>query len=280
MKRILLFLCLWVLLSMNIGYGHDLPGTKDPGSVGIGIEEKTGLHVPKDLYFHDETGREIKLADLLGKPVILTLVYYTCDRICPFLLSGLSQAVPRLDMAKGKDYRIITVSFDETDTPGTVRNIKKNYIRAAATDASDDGWTFLTGNRESIDKLTRSTGFSFRKDRSGFDHPVVLIFLSPDGKISKYLYVTKYSYGAEYPITFSSFDLNLALTEASEGKAVTGLRKAVLYCFSHEPPGQSKFFNFMAIVGALTLLAMVSFFIYLQWSSKRYRKRRGYDDGP
>jgi hypothetical protein len=70
----------------------------------------------------------------------------------------------------------------------------------------------------------------------------------------------------------------MALTEAAQGKTVTGLKKALLYCFSHEPPGQSKFFNFIALVGVVTLLAMAAFFIYLQVSSRRYRKLRGYDD--
>jgi hypothetical protein len=69
----------------------------------------------------------------------------------------------------------------------------------------------------------------------------------------------------------------MALTEASQGREVSGLRKAVLYCFSHEPPGQSKFFDFMAVVGLVTLAVMVSFFIYLQVTTKRYRRGKEYD---
>ncbi|MDD5171121.1 MAG: hypothetical protein PHN75_20055, partial [Syntrophales bacterium] len=161
----------------------------------------------------------------------------------------------------------------------TIHAIKRNYIKAAENAVPEGGWTFLLGDPKNIEQLTESVGFRFRRVISGFDHPIVLIFLSPEGKVAKYLYVTKYSYGADYPITFSSFDLNLALTEASQGKAVSGYRKAVLYCFSHEPPGQSKFYDFIAIVGLITLVAMVSFFIYLQWSSRKYRKSRGYDDG-
>jgi protein SCO1 len=266
-------------MSAASSYSHDQTEAVGNASGEVGIEEQTGRYLPKDLSFQDDEGREVRLGDVFGKPAILTLVYYTCDSICPFLLSGLSQAVPRLAMAKGKDYRIITVSFDETDTPQTMRAIRKNYIGPTEPDASPGDWRLLTGNRESIAELTKAVGFRFRKVPSGFDHPVVLIFLSPDGKISKYLQATKFSYGAAQPIAFSSFELNLALTEASEGKAVSGLKKAILYCFSHEPPGQSKFFNFMAVIGLGTLLAMVSFFIYLQWSSKRYRRNQGYDDG-
>jgi protein SCO1/2 len=268
---------LLVLVCADTGYGHE---TLDAGGAGdgeIGIEEKMGELIPPDLVFRDEKGADVKLGALFGKPAILTLVYYTCEHVCPLMLSGLSQALPRLAVVAGKDYRVITVSFDETDTPEKARDVRKNYIKAAGSAFPEEGWKFLTGDRESIQKLTQSVGFRFRKDIHGFNHPVVLIFLSPEGKISKYLPVTKYQYGAEYPITFSSFDLNVSLAEAAQGKAVTGLKKALLYCFSHEPPGQSKFFNFIAVVGLITLAAMAAFFIYLHVSTRRYRKGGAYD---
>jgi protein SCO1/2 len=277
MKGYVWFIGLLALVCTLNAYGHETLDTGSTGDGEIGIEEKTGQFLPPDLAFRDEKGAEIKLGDLRGKPAILTLVYYTCEHVCPLMLGGLSQALPRLTLVAGKDYRMITVSFDETDTPEKARNVRMNYIKAAGSAFPEEGWKFLTGNRESIQKLTQSVGFRFRKDIHGFNHPVVLIFLSPEGKISKYLPVTKYAYGAEYPITFSSFDLTMALTEAAQGKAVTGLKKALLYCFSHEPPGQSKFFTFIALVGLVTLAAMAGFFIYLQVSTRRYRRGKAYD---
>jgi protein SCO1/2 len=195
------------------------------------------------------------------------------------MLGGLSQALPRLAFIPVKDYRVITISIDAADTPQIARTAKKNYLNAigpfgGARDKifPEDGWKFLTGPQQSIADLTQAVGFSYRKETDGFTHPVVLVFLSAGGKISGYYYVTKFQYGQTYPIAFSSFDLNMALTEAAQGKTVTGLKKAVLYCFSHEPAGQSKFFNFMAVVGIFTLLAMISFFVYLQVSSKKHRE--------
>lgn len=274
MKKMMGFLCLWCVLFITSGYGHETLDTGDSGTGALGLEEKTGQTLPPNLTFYDEKGGIIKLRDLLGKPVILTLVYYTCEHICPQMLGGLSQALPRLAGEPGKDYRIITVSFDDTDTPQMAETAKRNYLEAIGRPFPEEAWKFLTGPKQSIHDLTEAVGFRFRKDIHGFTHPVILIFLSPDGKISKYLYVTKFQYGAAYPITFSSFDLNVALTEAAQGKAVTGLKKAVLYCFSHEPPGQSKFFNFMAVVGLVTLAAMAAFFVYLQVTARRYRKDR------
>jgi protein SCO1/2 len=284
MKKLLWFVCVWGLLSANSIYGHETLGTGAAGTGEMGIEEKTGQFIPGNLIFYDEEGNRIKLETLLGKPVIMTLVYYTCEHICPLMLAGLSQALPRLAATPGKDYRVITVSFDVEDKPQTARYLKKNYMkaigpydRAPEKTFPEDAWRFLTGPKESIHDLTEAVGFKYRKDIHGFSHPVVLIFLAPDGKISGYFYVTKFQYGQSYPITFSSYDLNMALAEAAQGKAVTGFKKAILYCFSHEPPGQSKFFNFMAVVGLITLAAMVSFFIYLQVTSKKYRKGKEYD---
>ena len=86
--------------------------------------------------------------------------------------------------------------------------------------------------------------------------------------------VTKYAYGQAYPVTFSPFDLDVALTEAAQGKAVTTVQRAVLYCFAHEPPGLEKFFGILSIVGIVTLAAMAAFFVYLKVTEKRYRTDR------
>jgi protein SCO1/2 len=284
MKIFFWFISLWVLLSVNAAYSHETPGTGNKGTTEIGVEEKTGRIVPAALIFQDEEGQKVKLGDFLAKPVILVIVYYSCEHVCPQMLGGLSQALPRLSFMPVTDYKVITVSIDDKDTPKIARAAKKNYLQAIgpfdrAKDKTfpEDGWKFLTGSPQSISDLTRAVGFSYRNDIHGFTHPVALVFLAAGGRISGYYYVTKFQYGQSYPISFSSFDLNMALTAATQGKAVTSLKKAVLYCFSHEPPGQSKFFNFMAVVGIFTLIAMVSFFIYLQVSSKRNREDRKYD---
>ena len=277
MQSILWSLCLLGLLLPSSAAGHENLTPDDLEADGIGLEEKTGQLLPPDMTFTDETGGIIRLKDLLGKPAILTLVYYTCEHICPQMLEGLSQALPRLAVEPGKDYRVITVSFDASDTPQIAREAKKNYLKAIGRPFPEDAWRFLTGTEQRIHDLTDAVGFRFRKDIHGFTHPVVLIFLAPDGKISRYFQVTKFSYGSAYPITFSSFDLNMALAEAAQGKSVTGFKKALLYCFSHEPPGQSKFFSFLFVVGLVTLAAMAAFFIYLQVSTRRYRKGKEYD---
>ncbi|MDD5712488.1 MAG: SCO family protein [Smithellaceae bacterium] len=270
-----LFVLFTLLLPGSVSAHEDL--TPTDGSGKIGIAEKTGQMIPPDLVFSDEAGRKVRLAELFGKPAIITLVYYTCEHICPQMLGGLSQALPRLEMTPLRDYRVITVSIDPSDTPAVAAAAKNNYLKAMGKPFPFAGWKFLTGNEDQITSLARAVGFSYRRDIHGFTHPVALIFISPSGKISGYYYVTQFGYGAAAPISFSSFDLNMGLAAAAQGKPITGVRKAILYCFSHEPPGQSRFFTFMAGMGALTLVAMIALFTYLQVSSRRFRKGNGYD---
>ena len=279
MKKIIWLAGLAILLLAGGIESHETLDT-GTGTGDVGIQEKTGQFIPPDIVLQDEAGRKVKLGDMFGKPVILTLIYYTCDRICPQMMEGLAIALPRLAKKAGKDFRVVTVSFDVQDTPQVARDAKRNYLKAAGASFPADTWPFLMGDRANIQRLTESVGFRYKKDvPQGFIHPVVLIFLSPDGKISRYFSVTKYEYGAPYPISFSSFDLNLALEEAAQGKPVTELRKAVLYCFSHEPPGQSKFFYFIGIAGLVTLAAMISFFVFLQVRAKKVREDGSHGKG-
>ncbi|MGE5843508.1 MAG: SCO family protein [Syntrophaceae bacterium] len=273
MRIITTILCLWILLfPTGLAAHEELLTAEEATTAGVGIDEKTGRAIPADIVLIDENGSDVPLGDLTGKPVILSFVYYTCDRICPQMLSGLARALPRLSLVPGKQFRVLTVSFDETDTPGVARSKRNDYMTAAGKPLPEEAWRFLTGRKADIDRLTEATGFRYRRDSHGFMHPVVLVILSPEGKIVKYLQVTKYEYGQAYPITFAPFDLDVALTEAAQGRAVTGVQKAVLYCFSHEPTGLGKFFGILSIVGVVTLAAMAAFFIYLKATEKNFRR--------
>ena len=273
MKVIGSILCMAIFLFPTCLAAHEeLLTAEQATAAGIGIDEKTGQTIPSDITLYDENGAEVRLGDLLGRPVILNFVYYTCDRICPQMLAGLAQVLPQLSLVPGKQFRVLTVSFDETDTPEIAHSKKNNYMMAIDRPFPENAWRFLTGRKASIDRLTEATGFKYRRDSHGFIHPVVLVILSPQGKITRYMQVTKYQYGQAYPITFSPFDLDVALTEAAQGKTITGVQKAILYCFAHEPTGLGKFFGILSIVGVITLVIMAAFFLYLKMTEKRYRR--------
>jgi len=275
MKHIAWILALaFILIPAGLSAHEEALTEEQAAAAGVGIDDKTGQTIPADITLLDENGSEVRFGDLLGRPVILNLVYYTCDHICPQVMEGLARVLPSLSMTPDRQYRILTVSFDETDTPKIARSRKHDYLTALGKPFPEAAWRFLTASKASIDRLTEATGFRFRRDSHGFIHPSVLILLSPQGKIVKYMQVTKYTYGQAYPVTFSPFDLDVALTEAAQGKAVTTVQRAVLYCFAHEPPGLEKFFGILSIVGIVTLAAMAAFFVYLKVTEKRYRTDR------
>jgi protein SCO1/2 len=238
----------------------------------LGIREMTGRYVPLDLTFLDETGKEVTSRDIFNKPTILTLVYYSCDHICPQMLEGLGIALEKLALEPGRDYGVVTISFDEGDTPKIAEQVKKNYIGLIHRKSlSEDSWRFLTAKGNNIKSLTDAVGFHFRRDMHGFVHPALLIILSPHGKITRYIYASKYAYGVAYPVTFSPFELKTALTDASQEKVFAGRASSLLYCFPHEPKNQETFFSILSIAGWSMLFLLAAFFIYLATTSKKFR---------
>jgi len=256
------------LLPLLIVLGSFLPGAAlgyhEVISQDIGISEKTGGRIPLDLTFRDENGAFVNLRDIIRKPTILTLVYLTCDRTCPQALGGLAVAMGNVKLTPGMDYQLITVSFDERDDPSIAREKKVNYIKATGMHFPQDAWKFLTGDRESIKSLTDAVGFHFQQESHGFIHPVVLIILSQEGKITGYDYLSKYQYGVEYPIIFSPAELTVELANASRGTVSSTLKKQVIYCFTHQPANQDRFFRLLSIAGMITLLLVIGFFVYLK----------------
>lgn len=241
----------------------------------IGVSERLGQRVPLDLLFYDENGSPVRLGDLIDKPTILNIVYYHCHHICPEFLFGLADVVSQLPMTPGKDYGILTVSLDPRDTPKDARDQKINYMKAIKKPFPAKAWKFLTGGAEDIAKITDAVGISFTKKGHGFIHPEVLIFLSPQGMISRYLYVSKYSYGLAYPITFLPVEISQAIRDASNGVVSDTGRRTALLCFPHEPPQQERFFSILGVSGGITLVMLAAFFVYLQFAN---RKKSGQKD--
>jgi protein SCO1 len=240
----------------------------EPEMDQIGVQERLGQYIPLDLTFRDENGYLVKMRDIIDKPTVLALVYYHCSHICPQMLFGLSNTFSKMDLVPGRDYKVITLSFDDTDTPEDARTQKINYMKALNRTFSEDAWKFLTGDRENIQKITESLGMKYSKVMHGFVHPEVLIFLSPDGKITRYLHVATSSYGLQYPVTFPTVTFTGAITDAGKGRVGTCLQNTPLLCFPHEPAQQETFYDILSISGAVTLLLVFSLFVYLKTREK------------
>src|SRR5205085_10476412 len=153
--------------------------------------------------------------DLINKPTILTLVYYRCPGICTPLLNDLSKTIDHMDLDAGKDYNIITISFDPKESYQTAAEKKKNYLEEMKKKLPDNSWKFLTGDSLSIAKITDAVGFRYQAQGNDFVHSATLTVLSPNGKIARYL----------YGVEFLPLDLKLAIVEASEGKVMPTINK-------------------------------------------------------
>jgi len=225
---------------------------------GIGIDERLGQFVPLDLTFNDENGDQVTLGQLIHRPTILAVVYLHCPNVCSLLLQNLAESLNKLPAEPGKEYTVLSISFDETEKPALALQKKKTYLAMIEKPFPGDAWRFLTGEKENIRKLTDAMGFHFRRVGEDFEHPVSLIILAPDGKISRYMYGTD----------ILPFDLKMALLEASQGKIGPAISKVVRFCFSYDPKANKLVFNTLKVTGIVTLLFALSFIVFLIFKGK------------
>jgi protein SCO1/2 len=228
---------------------------------GIGIDQRLGQTIPLDLTFNDENGDPVILRQLIRTPTILALVYLHCPNICSLLLQNLADVLDKLPAEPGKDFIVLAVSFDETEKPSLAYQRKKIYLKMIEKPFPEEAWRFLTGDKESIHKLTDAVGFHFKRVGEDFEHPVTLIILAPDGKIVRYMY------GAD-PLPF---DLKIALVEASQGRIGPTIAKVVRFCFSYDQKSNKFVFNILKVTGTVTILFALAFVAFLFFKGRKRR---------
>lgn len=222
-------------------------------SATVGITEHLGSKIPLDVTFRDETGTPVRLADLITGPTIILPVYFSCANICYNLQWGLARVLPTLKSKPGEEYRVISISFDENDSPQLAAKFKRVYLSAMHAPFPESGWRFLTGDAASIKRFTDIVGFSFQRRGHDFLHPVASIVVSGDGTIVRYLYGS----------TFLSKDLALALVEARHGTGGTAVRKVMEYCFSYDPGKNTYVFNLLRVSATAVILCAGGFLVFL-----------------
>ena len=229
------------------------PATPPPQILNnIEIEQKLNAQAPLDLPFRDEQGRAVKLGDYFGKrPVVLALVYYDCPMLCTEVLNGMVSAFGVLKFDIGKDYEVVTVSFDPREKPELAVAKKATYVRRYGRPGAEQGWHFLTGEADSINALTKAVGFHYQWDArtQQFAHSTALMGLTPQGKIAQYFY------GVEY----SPKDLRLGMVEASKGQIGSPVDQILLYCYHYDPrTGRygAIITRVLQIAGAITVLVL------------------------
>jgi protein SCO1/2 len=249
------------------------PETRPQILRNVAIEQRLDRPLPLELPFRDETGRTVRLRDYFGKrPVVLVLAYYNCPMLCTEVLNGLTAAMRVLTFDAGREFEVVTVSFDPRDTPADARAKKEPYVARYGRPTGAAGWHFLTGAPASIAGLTEAVGFRYAWDeRIGqFAHASAIYVATPDGRLSRYFY------GIEY----APRDVRLALVEASRGKIGTPIDQLLLYCYHYDPAAGrygAVVMNMVRVagVGAVVLLTT---FLTLMW--RRDRRRDARRDAP
>lgn len=226
----------------------------------VSVTERLGNTVP-DVSLRDESGREVRLAALIDRPTILVPVYYSCPNDCNVLLMNLSRVLPEVGLVPGRDFQVVTVSFDETDTPDLARRRKNDFTTALSGKFPKEHWHFLTGEAPEIKRLMDAVGFGFRRQGRAFQHAIVLVAVSPSGTITRYLHG-----GRLLP-----FDIAMAATEAAQERTGLSVTRAVAMCYSYDPQGRRYVFDFMKVAGAVVLSALALFGLFLAFGGKKRR---------
>jgi protein SCO1/2 len=224
----------------------------------VGFDEKLGQTIPLNLKFIDETGETVTLKQLIDKPVILTIVYYNCPGLCSPLLSGVSKVIDQMDLIPGKDYKVITISFNPRETYLLAADKKKNYFTSMKKQIPDDSWRFLVGDSANIAGITDAVGFRYIPQGNDYMHGAAIMAISPTGKIARYMYGTD----------FQPLDVKLALTEASEERTGPAITKLLQLCFSRDPSGKMVV-NITRIAGGSIVFLIAVFVVFFVVKKKK-----------
>jgi len=254
-----------------------------PGLENVGVEERLDRRIPTDLVFRDHTGARVRLSERVrgDRPVLLTLVYHTCPSFCSLVLDGAVAALAEQPWTVGEDFDVLTVSIDPRDTPEVAADERRRVLYRYGREAAARGWHFLVAERSvgedeivaehgvypAIEQLAAALGYRYQwmPRQRQYAHPGVVMLLTPDGRIARYLY------GLEYDPN----DLRLGLLEASEGRSVSTVERVILYCYRYDPSAQGYTlvaWRVMQIGGALTAVLVFGFLLFF-WRREVRKKR-------
>ena len=236
-------------VSLNDGVPHEV---KD-----VTVEQKLGDLVPLNLSLTDSLGRLVNTGDFIDgkKPTIISLNYSDCPMLCNVQLNQLCKSLKELDLQVGKDFQILTVSIDPTETTEKIRETKAKYVEQLADTHSraQEGWAFCTAEQPVIDKLANTLGFryTFNEKKHEYYHPAMLAFVSPTGVITRY----------SLALSFEPRDLRKALIESGDGTVGSRVDQLIMLCFSYDPDSNSytaQAWKIMRLAGAATVCLMLA----------------------
>jgi protein SCO1/2 len=235
----------------------------------LGVDGNPGDLLPPDNTFRDDTGTEVKLRELVDRPLLVTFVYFRCSRQCPLVLGGLAEALGRLQLRPGEDYAVATISIDEHDTPAAAAAAKRNYLAAVGRPFPASAWRFLTADAETIRRVTDAVGLRYQRHGEHFFHPETVFVVAPGGVVASYLPVEADRNDTRARIAFQPAQLQLALTDARSGRIGPARARQVLYCFPFERDAERSFSRLLKAFGVVNLLGVAAVVAYLVFARPR-----------
>ena len=234
------------------------PGFRSPLD-GVGFDQNLGAKAPLDVMLRDESGRAVPLGSFFrGRPVILSLAYYDCPMLCGMALQGLASSLKTLSFTAGREFDVVTVSFNPLNTSEQARKKKATYLAEYGRPGASEGWHFLTGDAPALQKLTRAVGFRYvwDEEQKQYAHGTGIVLLSADGTISRYM----------FGIDYAPRDLRLGLIDASQGRIGSLADKLLLLCYHYDPSTgrySAAAIDAVRIGAILTVLALGTFVLLM-----------------
>lgn len=235
---------------------------------GLEVNERLGEYLPKGLTFRDHEGERVALDDVVarGKPIVFAFVYFDCPIVCTVVLDRVQWGIRDLDYTVGQDFTLLVVSFDHTEgspEAATRRFLDVTGYERASEEGVSEGFVYLTGAAGDLRALSEATGFPFKRLSNGeYSHPVGIMVLSPEGKLTRYLY------GFDYP----ERELKLSLLDATDGKVAQSLGDMLMHlCYRYDPSAGAYNVEAMAVMrlsGAGTVMLLAGFIVFMFLTEK------------
>lgn len=254
MKKLIFSIIALISLSFSISAQVDQ-------SPEVGIVEHLGKQIPLDLKFVNDKFDTVTLRQLINKPTILSFVYFDCPGLCSPLLEGVGDVIKKTNLELGKDYQVITISFNYRDTPQKAKEKKKRFIEKYSQ-GKGDGWIFLTTDSSTIYKITDAAGYKTKAVGLDFVHPSAIIAVSPQGVITRYL----------YGITFLPNDFKLSIYEANKGQTRPTIQRIMMLCYSYDQTSQRFALDVTKIAGILIVFFIIVFIIVYLLKPKKKKQ--------
>jgi protein SCO1/2 len=232
----------------------------------VRVDEQLGARLPLEATFTDASGQPVALGSVFGqgKPVVLALVYYDCPMLCGLLMSGMARAMRENGLEAGRDYTVLSISFDPGEKPALARERQRGYLQSIGLAEDSGAWRFWVDRGGAARRVADAVGFHYARDAASGEwaHMASIFVLTPDGTVSRYL----------YGIDFPPKDFRLSLVEAADGKVGTSFDKLLLTCYRYDPASrkyQPFALGLLRLGGAAALVGLAGLIAGLVWRERR-----------